>query len=130
MIQVSHAYMTTGKAIYLIRWGFVSKLMSLLLNMLSRFIIAFLPSSKRLLTSRLQSPYAVNLEPKKVTSVTVSMVSPSICHEVMGPDAMIIIASWLPEEASQIAEKRSKRQRRKGKIYSSECRVPKNRKER
>ena len=76
--------MTTEKAIALIRWTFVSKVMSLLLNMLSRFVIAFLPRSKRLLISCLQSPSSVILEPKKIKSLTVSIVSPSICHEVMG----------------------------------------------
>ena len=77
--------MTTGKAIALTRWTFVSKIMSLLLNMLSRFVITFLPRSKRLLISWLQSPSAVILEPPKIRSVTVSIVSPSICHEEMGP---------------------------------------------
>ena len=73
------------------RWTFVSKLASLLFNMLSRFVIAFLPRSKHLLTSWLQSPTAVILEPRKIKSVTVSIVSPSICHEVMGLDAMILV---------------------------------------
>ena len=72
-------------------WIFVRKVMSLLFNMLSRLMIAFLPSSKRLLILWLQSPSAVILEPKKTKSVTVSIVSPSICHEVMGPDAMILV---------------------------------------
>ena len=79
--------MTTGKAIALTRWTFVAKVMSLLFNMLSRLIIAFLSRRKHLLISWLQSPSAVILEPKK-KSVTVSIVSPSICHEVMGPDAI------------------------------------------
>ena len=70
---------------------FVSKVMSLLFNMLSRLVIAFLPSSKHLLISWLQSPSAVILEPKKIKSPPVSIVSPSICHEVMGPDAMILV---------------------------------------
>ena len=83
--------MNTGKTIALIRRTFVSKVMSLLFNMLSRLIIAFLPRSKRLFISWLQSPSAVILEPKKIKSVTVSIVSPSICHEVMGLDAMIFI---------------------------------------
>ena len=83
--------MTTGKAIALTRWTFVSKGMSLLFNMLSRFIIAFLPRSKRLLISWLQSPSAVILEPKKIESVIVSTVFPSIGYEVMGPDAMILV---------------------------------------
>ena len=78
--------MTTGKTIALTRWTFVGKVMSLLLNMLSRLVITFLPRSKCLLISWLQSPSAVNLEPQKIKSDTVSTVSPSICHEVMGPD--------------------------------------------
>ena len=81
--------MTTGKTIALIRRTFVGKVMSLLFNMLSSLVIAFLSRSKRLLISWLQSPSAVILEPKKIRSVTVSIISPSICHEVMGPDAMI-----------------------------------------
>ena len=83
--------MTTGKTIALTRRIFVGKVMSLFFNMLSRLVIAFLPRSKRLLISWLQSPSAVILEPKKIKSVTVSIVSPSICHEVMGPDAMILV---------------------------------------
>ena len=83
--------MTTGKTIALTRQNLVSKVMSLLFNMLSRLVIAFLPRSKRLLISWLQSPPAVILEPKKIKSVTVTIVSPSICHEVMKPDAMIFI---------------------------------------
>ena len=90
-VQLSHPYMTTGKTITLTRWTFVGKVMSLLLNMLSRLVITFLPKSKRLLISWLQSPSAVTLEPKNIKSVTVSAVSPSICHEVMGPDAMIFV---------------------------------------
>ena len=78
--------MTTGKSIALTRWTFVGKVMSLLFNML--LVIAFLPRSKHLLISWLQSPSAVILEPKKIKSLTVSIVSPSICHELMGPDAM------------------------------------------
>ena len=81
--------MTTGKTIALTRQGYVGKVLSLLFNMLSRLVIAFLPRNKRLLISWLQSPSAVILEPKKIKSVTISIVSPSICHEVMGPDAMI-----------------------------------------
>ena len=81
--------MITGKTIALTRWTFVGKVMSLLFNMLSRLVIAFLPRSKRLLISWLQSPSAVILEPKKVKSIIVSIASPSICHEVMGSDAMI-----------------------------------------
>ena len=91
IVQLSHPYMTTGKTIALTRQTFVGKAMSLLFNMLSRLVITFLPRSKRLLISWLQSPSAVILEPKKIKSATVSTVSPSICHEVMGPDAMIFI---------------------------------------
>ena len=83
--------MTTGKTIALTTWIFVGKLMPLLFNTLSRFVIAFLPRSKCHLISWLQSPSTMILEPKKIKSVTVSIVSPSICHEVMGPDAMIFI---------------------------------------
>ena len=90
-VQISHPYMTTGKIIALTRWTFVGKVISLLLNMLSRFVIAFLPRSKCLLISWLQSPSAVILEPKEIKSLTVSLVSPSICHKVMGPDAMILV---------------------------------------
>ena len=90
-VQLSHPYMTTGKPIALSRWTFVDKVMSLLLNMLSRLVITFLTSSKCLLISWLQSPSAVILEPKKIKSATVSTVYPSICHEVMGPDAMIFV---------------------------------------
>ena len=89
--SVSHPYMTTGKTIALTRRTFVGKVMSLLFNMLSRLVITFLPRSKRLLIPWLQSPSAVILEPKKTKSVTVSTVSPSISHEVMGPDAMILV---------------------------------------
>ena len=87
MIRLSNPYMTTGKTIALNRQAFVGKVMSLLFNMLSRLVIAFLPSSKRHLISRLQSPSAVILEPRKIKSATVPTVSPSICHEVFGPDA-------------------------------------------
>ena len=83
--------MTTGKTIALTRWTFVGKVVSLLFNMLSRLIIAVLPRSKSLLISWLQSPSAVILEPLKMKSDTVSTVSPSISHEVMGPDAMIFV---------------------------------------
>ena len=83
--------MTTGKTIALTRWSFVGKVTSLLFNRQSRLIIAFLPRSKRLLISWLQSQSAVILEPQKVKSVTISIVSPSISHEVMGPDAMIFV---------------------------------------
>ena len=91
MVQLSHLYITNGKTIALTVWTFVGKVMSLLFNMLSRFVIAFIPRSKPLLISWLQSPSAVILEPKKIKSVTVTVVSPSICHEVVGPDAMIFI---------------------------------------
>ena len=87
IVQLSYPYMTTGKTILLTRRTFVGKVMSLLLNILSRFVITFLPRSKHLLISWLQSPSAVILEPPKIKSVTVSFVSPSICHEVMGLDA-------------------------------------------
>ena len=87
--------MTTGKTIALTIWTFVGKVMSLLFNMLPGFVINFLPRSKCLLISWLQSPSAVILEPKKIKSVTVSIVSPSICHEVMGPYAMIIVFRML-----------------------------------
>ena len=91
MVQLSHPYMTTGKSIALTRWTFVGKVMSLRFNMWSRFVIAFLPRNKCVLISWLQSPSAVILEPKKIKSVTVLVVSSSICHEVMGWDAMIFI---------------------------------------
>ena len=91
IVQLSHPYMTTGKTIGLTRQTFVGKVMSLLFNMLSRLIITFLPRSKRLLISWLQSPSAVILEPRKIKSLTVSIVSPSICHEMMGPDTMILV---------------------------------------
>ena len=90
-VQLSHPYMITGKTIALTRWTFVGKVMSLLFNMLSRLVITFLPRSKHLLISWLQSPSAVILEPKKLKSATVYTVSPSISHEVMGPDAMILV---------------------------------------
>ena len=90
-VQLSHPYMTTGKTIALTRRNFVGKVMSLLLNMLSRFVITFLPRNKSPLISWLQSPSAVILEPKKMKFDTVSTVSLSISHEVMGPDAMIFI---------------------------------------
>ena len=87
IVQLSHPYMTTGKTVALTRWAFVGKVMSLLFNVVSRLVITFLPRSKRLLILWLQSPSAVILEPPKRKSGTVSTVSPSICHEVMGPDA-------------------------------------------
>ena len=91
MVQLSHPYVTTGKTIALTRWTFVCKVMSLVFNRLFGFVIAFLPKSKHLLISWLQSPSAVILKPKKIKSVTVSVVSPSICYEVMGSDAMILV---------------------------------------
>ena len=99
IVQLSHSYMTIEKTIALTRWTFVGKVMSLLFNMLSRLVIAFLPRSKHLLISCLQSPSAVILEPKKIKSVTVSIVSPSVCHEVMGWDAMIFVFLILSREA-------------------------------
>ena len=91
MVQHSHPHMAPGKTTALTRWTFVGKVMSLLFNMLSRLVTAFLPRSKCLLISWLQSPSAVILEPKKIKSLTVSIVSPSICHEVMGLDATILV---------------------------------------
>ena len=96
MVQLSHPYIATGKKkkkknITLTRWTFLGKVMYLLFNMLSRLVIACLPSCKYLLISRLKSPPAVIWEPKKIKSVTVSIVSPTICHEVMGLDAMILV---------------------------------------
>ena len=91
IVQLSHPYMTIDKAIALTIWTLVGKVMSLFFNMLSKFIIAFLPRNKCLSISWLQSPSAVILEPKKIKSVTVSFVSLSICHEVMGLDAMILV---------------------------------------
>ena len=90
IVQLSHPYIT-GKTIALTRRTFVGKVMSLLFNTLSRLVIAFLPKSKCLLTSWLQSPSAVILEPKKIKSVTVSIISPFICHEAMGTVAMILV---------------------------------------
>ena len=91
MVQLSHPYVTTGKSTVLTIWTFVGKVMSLLFNMLSRFVLAFLPRGKHLLISWLESPCTVILEPKKRKSVTVSIVSPSTCHKVMEPDAMILV---------------------------------------
>ena len=90
-VQISHPYMTTGKTIALIRWTFVGKVMSLFFNMLKGLVISFLPRSKSFLISWLHSPSAVILEPPKINSVIDSIVSPSICHEVMELDAMIFI---------------------------------------
>ena len=89
MVQLSHPYLTTAKTLALTRWTFVSKVMSLFYSMFSTLVIAFLSRSKHLLISWLQLPSPVILKPKKIKSLTVSIVSPSICHEVMGPDAMI-----------------------------------------
>ena len=94
-VQLSHPYMSTGKTIALTRQTFVGKVMSLLFNILSRLVITFLPRSKHLFISWLQSPPAVILEPQKIKSDTVSTVSPSISHEVMGPDAMIFVFGML-----------------------------------
>ena len=91
IVHLSHPHMTTGRTIALTRRTFVGKVMSLLFNMLSRLVITFLPRNKRLLISWLKSPSAVILEPPKIKSDTVSIVSPSICHEVMGLDAMILV---------------------------------------
>ena len=91
IVQLSHPYMTTGKTAALTRGTFVDKVMSLLLNMLSRLVITFLPRSKCLLISWLQPPSAVILEPPKIKSAIVSTVSPFICHKVMGLDARIIV---------------------------------------
>ena len=91
MVQLSHSYKTAGKTIVLIIQTFVGKVVSLFVNMLSRLVIAFLPRSERLLISWLQSPSAVILEPPKIKSDTVSTLSPSISHEVMGPDAIIFV---------------------------------------
>ena len=91
MVQLSHPYITSGKTIPLTRQTFVGKVMPLLFNMLSRLVITFLSRSKHLLISWLQSPSAVILKPRKIKSDTVSTVSPSICHEVMGLDVMILV---------------------------------------
>ena len=91
IVQLSHLYMTTGKTVALTKWTFVGEVMSLLFNILSRLVIAFLLRSKHLLTSWLQLPSAVILEPSKIKSVTVSTVSPSICYEVMRQDAIIFV---------------------------------------
>ena len=94
IVQLLHPYMTTRKTMALTRWAFVGKVMSLLFNMLSRLIITFFPRSKHLFISWFQSPSAVILEPPKIKSDTVSTISPTICPEVMGPDAMIFV-SWM-----------------------------------
>ena len=92
MVQLSYPYMTTGKTKALTIWAFVGRVISLLFNILSRSVIAFLQRSKRLLISWLQSPFAVILETPKIKSVTVSIVSPSTYHELMGLDAMILVS--------------------------------------
>ena len=91
IVQLSHSYMTTGKTTALTRWTFVGQVMSLLFNILSRLVTAFLPRSKRFLISWLKSPSAVIFEPRKIKTDTVSTVYPYISHEVMGPDAMILV---------------------------------------
>ena len=91
MVQLSYPYLRTGKTIALTIWTFVGKVMSLLFNILSRFVIAFLPRNRHILISWLHSPSAVILKPKKIKSLTVSIVSPSICHDVMGLDPMILV---------------------------------------
>ena len=91
IVQLSHPYMTTGKIIALTRLTFVGKVMSLLFHMLSRLVITFLPRSKSLLISWLQSPSTVIFGAQKIKSATVSIAFPSICNEVMGPDAMILV---------------------------------------
>ena len=91
IVQLSHPYITTGKTTALTKWTFVGKVLSLLFNTLSRLVITFLSRSKCLLVSWLQSPSAVVLEPQKIKSAIISTVSQSICHEVMGPDAMILV---------------------------------------
>ena len=91
MVQLSHLYTMTGKTVALTIWTFVGKVMSLLFKILPMLVIAFLPRSKHLLISWVQSPSAVILEPKKINSVTASVVSPFICHEVMGLDATILV---------------------------------------
>ena len=101
MVQLSLLYMNVGKTIALTRRTFVGKVMSLLFNMLSRFVTAFLPRRKCLLISWLRSASAVILETKKIKLLTVSIVSPSICHEVMGPDAMILVF-WVLNFLSQL----------------------------
>ena len=94
IVQLSHSYMTTGKTTALTRWIFVSEMMSLFFNMMSRWVITFLPRSKHLLILWLRSPSAVILEPPKIKSLTIFTVSPSVCYELMGPDAMIL-AFWM-----------------------------------
>ena len=100
MVQLSHRYVTTWKIIALTIWIFVRKVMSLLFNVLSRLVIAFLPRSKCLLISWLQSPSAVILEPKKIKCATVSTFPPTVCHDMMGPDAMILVFLKVEFQAS------------------------------
>ena len=100
-VQQSHPYMTIGKTMALIIWTFVHKVMSLLFHMLYSLVIAFPPRSKCLLISWLQSPSAVILEPKKIKSDAFSIVSSSICHEVMGPDVMIYMLSFTNAEEAE-----------------------------
>ena len=112
IVQQSHPYMTTGKNIALTRWTFVGKVISLLFNILSSLVITFLPGRKCLLIPWLQSPSAVILEPRKIKSDTVSTVSPSICHEVMGPDTMILVfcmSSFKPTFHSPLSLSKSRR---------------------
>ena len=104
MVQLSHQYLTTGKTIALTIQTFVGKVMSLLFNMLSMLVIAFLPGSKRLLISWLQSPSAVILEPEKVKSVTAYIISSSISHETMVPDSMIIVFIVSPSICHEVME--------------------------
>ena len=99
IVQLSYPYMTAGKTIALTRWTFVGKVMSLLFNMLSRLLITFLPRSKRLLISWLQSQFAVILEPPKIKSATLSNVSSSICHEVMGPEELMLLNCGVGEDS-------------------------------
>ena len=105
IVQLSHLYMTTGKTIALTRWTFVGKVITLLFNMLSRLVIALLARSKCLLISWLPSPSAVILEPKKIKSISVSIVSRSICHEVMGPELWclrrFLRVPWTSRRSSQ-----------------------------
>ena len=107
MIQLSHLYMTTGNTIDLNIWTFVCKVMSLLFKVLSRLVIAFLPRSKCLVISWLQTGYAVIWEPKKRKSVTAPTFSPSICHEVMGPDATILVFWMLSFKSASSLSSRS-----------------------
>ena len=105
MVQLSHSYMTTGKIMILNTYTFVSKMMPLLFNTLSRFVIAFLPRNKHLLISWLQSLSTVVLEPKKIKSVTASTCSPSFCHEVMGLDPLLFVVNgtWNCKEKEEVS---------------------------